>query len=646
MANQSFVWAWFHVDDKSDAVAQCLICKKKIKRGCEGKGQKSYSTSPLHTHMKTHHQEEYCKGKAESELVSPPTSSNQPKEKKIVAIKKQLSLQDSLMSKKVWDINDNRSKAIHKKILKMMALDNQPFSMVEDDGFIDLMAHLQPHYLLPSRRYFADKMLPQVYEELRKIVQDELAEPDGDYISFTSDIWTCSVSKETFISLSGHWVKKNFARVNAVLCGSHFPGSHTGINISMMFQTMWDDWGIQEVRRNLLVRDGAANMSLGGDLAEINSIHCTVHRLQLVIEDAILSQRSIINLLAKCRRLATHFNHSALACTELKSLQEVQDPGTTPLLPVQDVPTRWNSAYLMVERVVRLKRAIQLYLSDHDNLPTITANEWQLCERLLHILKPFFDLTKEMSGEYSILSDVIPNIATLELFLSKIGQGDQGVQTTREELLRALRTRFLSPEAEALNVMHEKEYVTATCIDPRYKHHFFPTADDKQQAKAWLVEELLLVHQKSHAEHESNDQQANLPPDSPQRKRTKEDDLFRSCFMEIATQQEAAIASTTSTGQSGRRVSLQDVVQEVDPFLSLPLINRKSDPLEWWKNANQFPRMQELARKLLCTPSSSVFSERMYSEYGNIFEEKRSRLLPKNGEKLLFIHHNGRKFQH
>ena len=52
---------------------------------------------------------------------------------------------------------------------------------------------------------------------------------------------------------------------------------------------------------------------------------------------------------------------------------------------------------------------------------------------------------------------------------------------------------------------------------------------------AWLVEELLLVHQKSHAEHENNDQQAKLPPDSPQRKKTKEDDLFRSCFIEIVT---------------------------------------------------------------------------------------------------------------
>ena len=68
-------------------------------------------------------------------------------------------------------------------------------------------------------------------------------------------------------------------------------------------------------------------------------------------------------------------------------LQEEQ--GKAPLLPVQDVPTRWNSAYLMVERMVKLKRSIQLYVSDHNDLPAITANEWQLGERVLFVLKPF-----------------------------------------------------------------------------------------------------------------------------------------------------------------------------------------------------------------------------------------------------------------
>jgi hypothetical protein len=56
--------------------------------------------------------------------------------------------------------------------------------------------------------------------------------------------------------------------------------------------------------------------------------------------------------------------------------------------------------------------------------------------------------------------------------------------------------------------------------------------------------------------------------------------------------------------------------------------------------ATQFPTLAKLARKYLATPASSVYSERLFSEYGNIYEEKRSRLLPQTGEKILFLHHN------
>ncbi|CAB4020764.1 zinc finger BED domain-containing 4-like [Paramuricea clavata] len=145
----------------------------------------------------------------------------------------------------------------------------------------------------------------------------------------------------------------DFTHVDAVLHASHFPGSHTGVNIAEMFCKICASWNIHKARRELLVRDRAANMFVGSDLAEIPSIHCTIHQLQLVIEDAILSQLAIIDLLAKGRRLVTHFNHSALARKELKMLQEKQ--GKVLLLPIQDVPTRWNSAYLMMEHMVKLK---------------------------------------------------------------------------------------------------------------------------------------------------------------------------------------------------------------------------------------------------------------------------------------------------
>ena len=49
------------------------------------------------------------------------------KERKIAQLKRQLSLEESFERKKLWGINDDRAKQIHKKIMIMMALNNQLF---------------------------------------------------------------------------------------------------------------------------------------------------------------------------------------------------------------------------------------------------------------------------------------------------------------------------------------------------------------------------------------------------------------------------------------------------------------------------------------------------------------------------------------
>ena len=131
----------------------------------------------------------------------------------------------------------------------------------------------------------------------------------------------CPTSHETYISLSGHWITSDFQHRDAVLHASHFPVSHTGVNISEKFRVMWEALGLDASRRHILLRDGASNMTLGSTLAEIKSVHCPIHLLQLVINDAILSQKTVLDILAKSRRLCTHFNHSALACTELKAIK-------------------------------------------------------------------------------------------------------------------------------------------------------------------------------------------------------------------------------------------------------------------------------------------------------------------------------------
>ena len=38
-----------------------------------------------------------------------------------------------------------------------MIKDLQPFSIVEDDGFKELIFELEPRYKIPSRKYFTEK---------------------------------------------------------------------------------------------------------------------------------------------------------------------------------------------------------------------------------------------------------------------------------------------------------------------------------------------------------------------------------------------------------------------------------------------------------------------------------------------------------
>ena len=85
----------------------------------------------------------------------------------------------------------------------------------------------------------------------------------------------------------------------------------------------------------------------------MTSIPCFIHTLQLCIHDSIFGQKSIKEILTLCRGITTHFNHSPIACAKLKSIQ--QQLSTEPHKMKQDVSTRWNSSFEMLQRTFEQK---------------------------------------------------------------------------------------------------------------------------------------------------------------------------------------------------------------------------------------------------------------------------------------------------
>ncbi|CAH2329533.1 zinc finger BED domain-containing 4-like, partial [Pelobates cultripes] len=86
------------------------------------------------------------------------------------------------------------------------------------------------------------------------------------------------------------------------------------------------------------------------------------------------------------------------------------------------------------------------------------------------------------------------------------------------------------------------------------------------------------------------------------------------------------------------KVSLDN---ELHLYLKEPVINRKGNPLEWWKeNETHFKTLASYARRYLCYPPSSVPSERVFSEVSAIYERNRNRLTGEHAEMLCFLHYN------
>ena len=125
---------------------------------------------------------------------------------------------------------------------EMMALDCQPFSIVKDQGFISLLNQLQPHYKIPSRKYFSAMLIPELYAKCKETVEKVLQ--SQEYVALTSDIWS-SCGYDSVISFTAHFITDKFVKSHCLLQVSKFNDRHTGDNIALMFADCICQWEIQ-----------------------------------------------------------------------------------------------------------------------------------------------------------------------------------------------------------------------------------------------------------------------------------------------------------------------------------------------------------------------------------------------------------------
>lgn len=241
---------------------------------------------------------------------------------------------------------------------------------------------------------------------------------------------------------------------------------YSGENIASAMDEVLERWNISKDRVHLVLRDNAASMKKAMRIADLSSLGCFAHSLQLCINDAVLISNSIKDLLSCCRRIVGHFKHSSQQIDKLALKQSEQGLPNHRL--IQDVVTRWNSSYYMLQRLVEHKQAIALLSTEDEELHNLSAHQWQLAESILPLLAPFEEVTKLISSKSSTIAEVIPSLRALRSILNSNQYEPSGtnIQAFRISLIAQMDTRFYDIEKT-------DNYTIATFIDPRFRTRFF-----------------------------------------------------------------------------------------------------------------------------------------------------------------------------
>jgi hypothetical protein len=453
---------WKYFTKKMDDInkAACRYCKAVISRGGKNAASKGFTTTNMWAHVKRFHPEFLEKVTLGEECL---TDMEGPS-----PAKKQATITEIFSRSASYSSDHPRAREITKLIVEEMCLDMEPLDHVNKKGFQRLMKNICPKYEMVSRTHITQTILPDMYNRVKTKIQCELK--NLPYISVTTDLWTSDSSSHVndFISITAHGLNKNFELKNFCLEVMPFEGEkHSAENISDNLQLAMLEWEITD-RVKVIVTDNARNIvNAVKDIHEVKHVPCMAHTLQLVLQDGLLEQTNIKDVVNTARKIVGHFSHST---TAMKLLQEAQETYNIPQhVLIQNVPTRWNSTYLMLNRLYEQRIAIQAVLPKLNCQFDLNTQQWILVEQVVQILVYFEDVTKALSKDAITLSDAIPLINSLFRIIQKISSDDTKHQTVRN-MVETLQTQMIYRYG---NIEENETYILATALDPRYKTRIF-----------------------------------------------------------------------------------------------------------------------------------------------------------------------------
>ncbi|KAG0158347.1 hypothetical protein PDIDSM_5860 [Penicillium digitatum] len=457
------------------------------------------------------------------------------------------------------------------------------------------------------------------------------------------------------MAITGYFIDHNWDYCEILLGFEPLHGSHTGENLSKTVTQILTEHGISDRVLSVTTDNATNNNTLmqsvqdhlqsqhSSDLS-IFRVPCIAHVIQPSLNEllgklkAVPSNKEIelewseekptfqnkrntsgsiqiTYTLKKIRGLAVFINASPQRREAFIALQP--EPA---LIPIQDVRTRWNSTFLMLNRAKKLQPFYDQYCTDHQYLYfKLDQEEWRQVEYLLLLTKPFFDFTMMLSKTkditahniYSIYNKLFSHLDAAEAKLKNKGviwkkRMLWALQTAKKKLSKYYTATEYEPYGDI--------YALATIFSPSKKLRYFSSTDwqgDIDYANRY--QEVLsreFDRYRKMLTHDTNDPAA-LETSGVAIDENDDCDLDAAC---------------ASQNQPLEELTKPDD-DEIAQYLARG-IERQKPRLFWKEYEKSFPTLARIARDILSIPASGAGVERLFNCARDICHYRRGQLKP------------------
>ncbi|XP_059436041.1 zinc finger BED domain-containing protein RICESLEEPER 2-like [Corylus avellana] len=499
-----------------------------------------------------------------------------------------------------------------------------PFSFVEYDGIRAVHQYLRPDVPFISRNT-GKADLVKMYLREKQRVKSMLNDCPGR-ICLTSDLWT-SLATNGYICLTAHFINKDWVLTKRVLNFSFMPPPHNGISLSDVIYNLLQEWGIENKIFSITLDNASSNDSCVGFLKEkLNMkkalpcdgdffhMRCCAHILNLIVQDGL---KEINDAIQKVRDSVKYVRGSQVRKQSfLQAVNQMSLDSHKGLK--QDVPTRWNSTYLMLESAVHYRRAFSyLEMTDRNYKHCPTVVEWEKVDNIKSFLACFYQATCAFSGtKYPTANLYFPVIAMIYVSLKE--------DVVSEDEHKSLMAIQMLSKFEKYWLDFSEVLAVAVILDPRYKLHLVNYYYTKIYG---VMNSLQYVNVSNKVKSLFMEYSASSIPSSSS---------------SITVQQPQVTRATLPWEQEYLAFGGVDVnsqKSQLEIYLEEPrsvAVNDSFDILSFWKgNEFRYPEVAAMARDVLSIPVSTVASESTFSIGGRVIDQNRSSLKPDIVEALI-----------